>query len=790
MKKIELLAPAGNMECLIAAIDNGADAIYLGGKNYSARAYADNFDDEQLIEAIKYSHIRGVKVYIGINTTLYDDEIKQIIDFVDKMYLNDVDGLIVSDFGLINILKNRYPSLQIHISTQFNVHNLWQVKLLENLNVDRIILARETSISTIKYIKQNSNIDIEVFAHGALCVCYSGNCLHSSMIGKRSGNRGKCAQPCRMEYTLLENGKAKGNKKYLLSMKDLNTLENIGSLIDAGVSSLKIEGRMKSKEYVALITKTYRDAIDNYYLNNINYLDFDALDKIKKVYSRDFTKGFLFNENNKNITNTSYPSHLGTKVGQIVGFKNNRIQIKLSDTLSQQDKITILNTTYPEIKMYVSKIYVKGNLVKQGFKGETIEIAINSKINKDAFIYKTIDSNLVNEIEHSYLSNKKRVPIRMKFIAAINEPMALVIKDNNNHSILVKSDYCPERAINSPTSNNKIEEQLSKLNDTPYYLNNINIVADDNIIIPIKFINDLRRKGIEQISLLREKFYQRSTKDIIDNTIYNEIKKSNNRLLKVKVMNMEQLDAISNLNGINQVYYSDLHTFKKAKEKYPKMDIVPVLSRIINDKGFEVENKCYVINNYGDLLKHKDDRLICDQYMNVTNMTTIEELFNYNVNCVTLSSELNHHQIRKITDSFREKYNYVPPLEMVVYGKIQTMITKHCFIAKEYGFERKNCGTCKNKSFSLLDRMNYEFPIITDDDCNVTIYNSKALNLIEYINEIYDMNISSIRLDFSNEKSDEVYEITKAFIDKIENNSYDYSFKDVTYGYFLDDEKN
>ena len=253
MNKIELLAPAGNLEILKVAIDNGADAVYIGGEAFSARAYADNFNNEQIIEAINYAHIKGSKVYVTINTMAHDDEIKDILDFVDFLYLNDVDALIVADFGLINLLNNRYPSLPIHVSTQLNTHSLWQVKLLENLNVARVVLARETEFSTIKYIKNNSNIELEVFAHGALCVCYSGNCLHSSMIGKRSGNRGKCAQPCRMEYSIFENGRAITNRKYLLSTKDLNTLENLDKLIESGITSLKIEGRMKSKEYVALL---------------------------------------------------------------------------------------------------------------------------------------------------------------------------------------------------------------------------------------------------------------------------------------------------------------------------------------------------------------------------------------------------------------------------------------------------------------------------------------------------------------------------------------------------------
>ena len=792
MNKIELLAPAGNLEILKTAIDNGADAVYIGGENFSARAFADNFNNDQIIEAINYAHIKGSKVYVTINTMAHDDEIKDIIEFVDFLYLNDVDALIVADFGLISLLNNRYPNLSIHVSTQLNTHSLWQVKLLENLNVSRAVLARETEFSTIKYIKNNSNIELEVFAHGALCVCYSGNCLHSSMIGKRSGNRGKCAQPCRMEYSIFENGRAISDKKYLLSTKDLNTLENLDKLIESGIASLKIEGRMKSKEYVALVVKTYRDAIDSYYETHVNNVDYLAIENMKLVFSRGFTNGFIFNEKNKDFTNTYRPSHIGVKVGKVVSIKNDKVQIKLSDDIHQKDKIAIVQDKFEDIRLFLSKIYVKGKLVSQGYKNETIELQINSKVSKDATIYKIVDDALVKEIENTYYKNVKRIPIRMKFISNVNEPMALIVKDNNNHSILVKSEYIVEKAINSPTSTSKIEEQLSKLTSSAYQLSSINVLTDNEGIIPVKYINDLRREAIEKLDEYRKVVYKRSEEDINHTLDYIPAHKQENKKFKVKVKNIHQLKSISELDGIDAIYYDDPFTFKMAKEKYPNLNLIPVLSRINNDrsKSSKVESNAYVINNFGDLYKHENSRLITDMYMNVANKHTIASLCNYNVESITLSSELNQMQIRGLIEDFNDEFGFIPPLEMVVYGHYQTMITKHCFLAKEFGYEGKNCGACRNRKLALLDRMNYVFPITTDYDCNVTIYNSKALHLIEYISNIYDMGITSIRLDFSVETPDEVYEITKAYLDKINYNDYDLNLSDVTFGYFLDIEKN
>ena len=257
MKKIELLAPAGNMTGLVAAIEAGADAVYIGGYAYSARSYAGNFSNEEIVEAINYAHLYGVKIYVAVNTIIYEDEIETFINYIDFLHTNNVDAIIIQDLGMLDLIRKTYPNLEIHASTQMHIHNLEGVKFAKKYGLKRVVLARETSIELIKEIKKEVDIDIEVFGHGALCVSYSGQCLMSSLIGGRSGNRGSCAGTCRLPYDLvsIDENKQKilNQNKYLLSMKDLNTLENIGSLIEAGVDSFKIEGRMKREEYIYLV---------------------------------------------------------------------------------------------------------------------------------------------------------------------------------------------------------------------------------------------------------------------------------------------------------------------------------------------------------------------------------------------------------------------------------------------------------------------------------------------------------------------------------------------------------
>ena len=334
----ELLSPVGNMDSLMAAINGGCDAVYLSGINFGARSFAGNFTNEEIKKAIEISHLYGVKVYVTVNTLIYDHEVERLLKYVDFLHSNNVDALIMQDIGMIDLIRKTYPNLSLHASTQLHIHNLEGVKFACKLGLKRVVLARETPISLINEIKKNTNVELEVFVHGALCMSYSGQCLMSALIGNRSGNRGTCAQCCRQPYSLEINGTKVKKNEYLLSTKDLCTLSNIGKLIDSGVESFKIEGRMKRPEYVYLVTSIYRKAIDNYIkYKNTKITNKDIID-IKKIFNREFTKGFLFNEENENYVNTYRPNHLGIELGKLLEV-NNSIKVKLSDNLSINDGI-------------------------------------------------------------------------------------------------------------------------------------------------------------------------------------------------------------------------------------------------------------------------------------------------------------------------------------------------------------------------------------------------------------------------------------------------------------------
>ena len=366
MDKVELLSPAGNLECLMYAVKNGADAVYFGGKKFGVRNFATNFDKEEIIKAIKYCHLYGVKVYITVNTLCFEEELEEVLQYIEFLYENQVDALIMQDLGLMSIVREKYPNLPIHASTQFHNHNSYVLKLLEKMGVKRAVLAREMSLNEIK--KMNTSLDKEIFIHGALCVCYSGCCLFSAMHGKRSGNRGECVGSCRLPYKLLENNKAiKTNGDYILSTRSLCTIENIDKIIESGVASLKIEGRMKSKEYVGYITRLYRNKIDSYYKNkNIKVLN-NEINNIKKLYNRELTSGYLFDNFGNKLMNIKTSNHIGTNLGTVLEIDKKKIRIKLKDNLSQGDGIRFDNGK----GFIVNKLYDKNNkLVNKLSSGE------------------------------------------------------------------------------------------------------------------------------------------------------------------------------------------------------------------------------------------------------------------------------------------------------------------------------------------------------------------------------------------------------------------------------------
>ena len=721
MKKPELLSPAGNMECLVAAIEGGCDAVYLGGNHFGARNYAGNFNDEEIINAINYAHLYGVKVYVTVNTIITEELTKPFIDYVDFLHQNNVDAIIIQDIGMMDYLRQVYPNLEIHASTQMHIHNIEGVKLVEKLGLKRAILARETNIETIEYIKKNTNIELEIFIHGALCISYSGQCLMSSLIGGRSGNKGTCAQSCRMKYDFYHENKKFNNDEYLLSTKDLNTLDDIGQLIEIGVDSLKIEGRMKRPEYVFFVTKLYRKAIDSYLKNKqINISDED-IKELKKIFNRNYTKGFLFNEQNNDLVNQYRPNHLGIEIGEVLQFKNNRVTMKLKEDISKNDGIRILNTE-EDTGCYLNNIFKNKQNVEYAKKGDIVEFKLEGKINIGDKVLKTTDKKQIEELNKIIESKTRKVLIDGVVTLKLNEPISIEITDNVN-TIKIKSKYIVEQSLKSPTTKDRIQEQLNKLGNTVYKFNKLDINIDDNIFVNIKELNEIRRQAI---NILNQKRLYKI--EYIKNEYKNEVKEfKEEQGYTAYIHNQDYLDK---LEDTKEIIVDDLDLYNKLV-----LDdrVILKLPRVMNE--FKDYNVKLMVSELGSVNKYDD--IITDFSLNVANSYSVAFLHNLNVKRITLSIELNLSQIKNLIDKYIERYNKKPNLELIVSGYPEAMVSK---------FNLVKYFNVPNNDNYLKDKFKNKFKIKIKDNLMI-IYHYKKIEF-ENHRELFEMGINRLRLEY------------------------------------------
>lgn len=700
MKKVELLAPAGNMENLKYAVMAGCDAVYLGLKKFGARAFSSNFSDNEFIEAVNYCHLYGVKVYVTLNTIIYDYEVEDFLKTVDFIHKNNVDAVLIQDLGMLDLVRKTYPNLEVHASTQMHIHNLDGVKVLEKLGIKRAVLARETSIDTIKYIKENSNIELEVFVHGALCVSYSGECLMSKFIGGRSGNRGECAGACRLSYDVVDcNNNILNKNKYPISTKDLNTIYYIDKLIESGVASLKIEGRMKSKEYVYMVVKLYRDTIDNYYKTGKVIVNEEYLLKLKKIFNREYTKGFLFNINNNELINSYRPNHMGVNVGKVLNYKNGYATILLTDHVSIGSGLRVLSKNNKDVGILVNEFYKNNKLVKDAYKNDIISIKVHDKVFKNDIVVITNDKSISNSIEDFIKNNKRKVLISGKVSCKLGI-ITLEVSDGINKVVVSSNNVF--KSINKSTTKEDISVKLNKLVNTVYKFNSLDINIDSNLFIPLKEINGLKNN---MVVLLNDK-----------------------RLYKI--------------NYVNSKYYIDLPDFKKE-------ELITCYTNNINnlDKKYDIvytDKNCLprVVDkyeNYNNVMIgelggfNKCSNVTTDVSFNVVNSYAVAFLHSMGASCVTLSYEMTDTDIENLVNSYINRYNKRPNLELIVYGYPVIMCSKYS-LNKEY-----------NKNILYLkDRFNNKFRVITKNNIMYIYFYNK---IDKYDKKYYEMGINRLRFN-------------------------------------------
>lgn len=785
----ELLAPAGEFESLRAAILNGANAVYVGGKSFSARQFAGNFDDDEMIEAVRFCHSYGTKLYVTLNTLLHNFELEGAVKYAAFLYSIGVDAIIVQDIGFIKALREMLPGLELHGSTQMTVHNLEGVNLLYSMGMKRIVLSRELSLKEIKYIKENTKAELEVFVHGALCISFSGQCLFSSMLGGRSGNRGRCAQPCRMQYTLND----RGEKSYVLSPKDLATLDFIQEIVDAGVHSLKIEGRMKKPEYVATVVSSYKRALEG----RSGSEDFE---KVAQAFNRGgFTSGYFLGKEGNRMMSPERPKNWGIYLGKVTAARGKFAFIKLEKPLAVGDGVELF---HKQKGAPVSSIRVDGRNVELARAGETVEIYLEGA-DKGDVVYKSFDVLLQREAEESFRGkNVIKAPINAGFRGIKGHNIILCLQTPGGKYIEALGEE-PERAVKTPTSEDKVRESLSKMGDTPFYLNNVDIEIDDDIAIPVSRMNSLRREAIEK---LQDELQNRH--EIVEAAIkLPVIKKGSINVpgsscgqrpiqyaaddecgkrvpglavttgraevaracidagcdmvffggdrLRINSGSLEEVNAYSNGKAvvypwIPEIVIEEYDKIIKELDKYKSLGIDGALCGNLG------------VYNY---LKKEGFNVFLDRGINIFNSIACSTL--ENSGCF-ISPELNFKEQRDLIAKTKETSM------VMIHGRIKLMVNRNCIIGSSMGHGREGCPSlCGDRINYIKDRMGETFLSATDWLCRSHIFNSKIHCTIEHMREILSLNTDYVLLSFLNETPMDAALAVKAYRSGIEEGSKD-----------------
>lgn len=785
----EVLAPAGSYESLVAAINAGADAVYLGGEKFGARAYADNFSKEVLLQAIDFAHLHKKKIYLTVNTLLKEDELReQLYPYLLPLYEAGLDAVIVQDLGVLSFIREVFPDLPVHASTQMAVTGPRGAKLLEDMGAARIVPARELSLKELHTIRIQTNLEIETFVHGALCYCYSGQCLFSSMIGGRSGNRGRCAQPCRMPYevsgtdrTSAKAGRMNGKKdSYALSPKDICTLRILPDIIEAGVDSLKIEGRMKKPEYTAIVTAMYRKYVDLYRKKGRAgyHVEEEDIRKLADIYNRGgFSEGYYKKRNGKELLGLDRPNHTGVAVGKVTAVKGRQIQIKVTRVISKGDVLEIpcVQKAYSQEK---TSNWTAGNAYQPG-QLISIRTEYDPMTGKGEEICRIRSESLLQEIQTGLIDIKKKEKINGSFTLMKENPAILKV-EFDGFGVTVYGE-APAEAESRQVTAAQAEKQLRKLGDTPFEWNRLTIQVEDGLFYPIVMFNQMRREALEKLkALMREK-------DRRDTSLCEERRKRFFYRLDINkpgftetermpektgglqpferrfcagISKPEQLVPVLKDGRISRVYLElscgDTAELRKLIRRIQESGRECYLSYPYSfrekvpghtDRMFDaLEDMAdgYLVRNLEEFayLHGKTDKpMIADAGLYSFNAAAREKLHDMGISGTTLPFELNAGELKE-----RGLYGE----EMIQYGYQPLMITAGCL--------KKTYGICDGipSQVTLSDRKAALFPVETVCDfCYNIIYNSVPL----YLADLAEQEPVHVRYQFTMESEAETARI-------------------------------
>ncbi|MDX2273612.1 MAG: U32 family peptidase [Cyanobacteriota bacterium] len=789
----ELLAPAGDWECLRAAVENGADAIYFGLERFNARMRAENFREADLPQVMSYLHRRGVKGYVTFNTLVFPQELAEAETYLRQVMAAGVDAVIVQDVGICRLIRHLSPDFPIHASTQMTITSGAGVAFAQKLGCQVVVLARECSLPEINRIRlAGSDLPLEVFVHGALCVAYSGQCLTSESLGGRSANRGECAQACRMPYDLIADGQMVdlGDRRYLLSPQDLAGISLLPDLLRAGVASLKIEGRLKSPEYVASVTQVYRQALDRLepaFLQEMHAVGDPLVSpltippeqqySLEMSFSRGLSTGWLKGVNHPQLVHARFGKKRGVYLGQVAQIAGEWISLAGSPPLKVGDGVVFDQgqPDQPEPGGRIGKVQPQGSrtafcLSRHDWDSRQIRVGDR--------VWKTSDPEWEKQARQSFAGEQPRYqrPLVMHVYGQAGQPLRLTMQDERGHQIELWSEIPLLEAESQPLTPERLVEQLGRLGHTPFYLAALHNHLVGAVILPLKQLNHLRRQGVEQLQALRQAppTWQLSPSVSFHDLLPPPSPTGSPTLpqLRVLVRNLEQLEAACQ-SGIPLIYgeFEDLRLYRQAVERLrgsavPFWAVPPRISKPGEEGILNTVRRAgaagYLIRNYDHLAWALTDPCVADFSFNVANPLTADYLRqHYGVQRLTASYDLSFQQLQDLlTLSPPEWY------EVTIHQHMPMFHMEHCVFCAflSNGTDHTNCGRpCESQQVALRDRVGSLHPLKADAGCRNTVFNGQAQTAAEFVQRLIRLGVQHFRVEFLNESAGLVKQLVSRY---------------------------
>lgn len=722
---LEVLSPAGNEQALKAAFAGGADAVYLALPQFGARAYAANFTLDQVAKAIEDAHLAGKRIYVTMNTLIEEDHMEEAYQQAKALHELGVDALIIQDLGLIHLLHHRLPNLELHASTQLSVSTPYQIEQLRKLGVKRCVLAREATLDEIKACAA-TGMELEVFIHGALCISYSGQCRFSQVRYDRSANKGKCAQACRMEYTLEENGMPIPLPgKYLLSPKDLSAIDQISQLAEAGVFSLKIEGRMKSPEYVYESAAAARAAADGLRVGK------ELKVGMETAFNRGYTTGHGWKAKGTVLMNTETSNHQGIHLGKVIKVSHDRARIVLDEDLHQNDGLRFVQRNRSTGCNANFIFDTRGKLIAKAAKGETVEVRVPGGVFNGMEVRKTTSYLLQKDVEEAIRTSHPQADIAFTLKAAkIGDPLILEATDGT-HTVAIEGGLL-EAAQKAPSKTEQIVRSLKKTKDTWANPATIDVDLPDNAFIPVSILNTMRREAIDQLGALR---LQRGPLVEVESTYQPKAPKP--------------LPSFVQIQNKNQK--TDLPLLQVSEFPIPGTERK---SPIYKDEGYITDSL-----GKGEIVEN----------LNITNSYAVAALLEMGYQGGVLAGELSDEDRQALLKAFKDRYGFEAPVILTVYEKPRLMVMKHCPVntALKDG-KRQNCSLCRTNRYTLLGKDGRRAFLYGNPDCRMQVFDEKAIDTIDQIPGYAREGVHAFRMVMSDESHDETEQLEKQMLENLE----------------------